>query len=97
MAASDVGAIGYFSGRRIVDLEGLITPEVNQIRAAGQTPVAFLREEGVEYLVLYRDREKDWPWLSDLSLEPAFTATLDYNTISATDKMIVYRIESWSR
>ena len=57
--------------------------------------MAFLRQEGVEYLVLYRDRESDWPWLSDVALTPVYTATLDYNTISVTDKMIVYRVERW--
>ena len=72
--------------RRIVDLEGLVTPEINRLRSAGISPMSFLRQTDVKYMVLYRDRKKEWPWLSELTMAPVLTATLDYNTISATDQ-----------
>jgi hypothetical protein len=90
VAATDVGAVGYFGGRRVVDLEGLVTPEVNRLRRAGISLMPFLREQGVEYVVLYQDEDR--PWLWELTLVPVFTATLDFNTISATDQMTVYRV-----
>lgn len=91
VAANDVGALGYFGERRIIDLEGLITPEIAQMRAAGLSPLPFLREQHVEYLVIYRDLDR--PWLAELSLVPVFTATLEFNTISAAEQMIVYRVD----
>jgi hypothetical protein len=91
MAATDVGAIGYVSQRYVVDLEGLITPEINDLRRAGLSPVPFLRQQGVDFLVLYRDEDR--PWLDELALTPVLTVTLGFNTISATGQMTVYRIQ----
>ncbi|MBN2184105.1 MAG: hypothetical protein JW746_02140 [Candidatus Krumholzibacteriota bacterium] len=34
VAAPDIGAIGYYSGRRILDLGGLVSPEINKMRSA---------------------------------------------------------------
>jgi arabinofuranosyltransferase len=91
VAANDVGAVGYFSGRRIIDLEGLITPEINRLTRAGSSPVPYLHEQNVRYMVLYGDLKR--PWLDELALTPVLTAKLDYVTISASDQMVVYRVD----
>lgn len=61
VAAPDIGAIGYYSGRRVLDLGGLVTPEINAMRQS----IDFERiiEEG-----LYLRFEPDY--LVDRSGEP---------------------------
>jgi hypothetical protein len=45
VAAPDIGAIGYYSGRRILDLGGLISREINEMRR--NTPVETIIDEGL--------------------------------------------------
>jgi hypothetical protein len=75
----------------VIDLEGLVTPQVNDLRRAGQSLAPFLRDEGVEYVVLYHDSQHQWQ--DQASMTPVLTAALELNTISATDRMTVYRLE----
>jgi hypothetical protein len=51
LAVHDIGAIGYFDGHKIVDLAGLVSPDVVPfIRDQGRL-AAYLDERGVDYLV----------------------------------------------
>jgi hypothetical protein len=52
IAANDIGALGYFSKRRIIDLEGLVTPAVLPYRA-GQRRVEFLQQVKPQLLVIF--------------------------------------------
>lgn len=51
LAVHDIGAIGYFSGRRIVDLAGLISPEVIPFMRNEAALAGYLDSQGVDYLV----------------------------------------------
>jgi hypothetical protein len=51
VASFDIGAIGYFGGRRIVDLGGLSDPEFTPYLVSHQTAV-YLREHNIRWLVL---------------------------------------------
>lgn len=52
IAANDIGAIGYFSNRRIVDLEGLVTPEILPYRRQ-RRHVEFLERVRPNLLVVF--------------------------------------------
>ena len=60
IAAPDIGAIGYYSNRRILDLGGLVTPGINRIRSKidYETMIeeGLYLEFGADYM-LDRDRE----------------------------------------
>ncbi len=58
IATHDVGAIGFYSERKIVDIAGLITPElITKIntRDYGDYLVKFLKEKNVSYLAVLRE------------------------------------------
>jgi hypothetical protein len=53
IAAHDIGALGYFDTHELIDLAGLVSPEVipfirNEARIA-----AFLDEKGADYLIAF--------------------------------------------
>lgn len=62
VACPDIGAVGYTSQRRVLDLGGLVTPEINSMRQT--IDVERIIAEG-----LYLDFEPDF--LVDRSAEPA--------------------------
>ncbi|MFM8320091.1 MAG: hypothetical protein ACKOC5_04165, partial [Chloroflexota bacterium] len=51
VAAHDIGALGYFGGRRLVDLAGLVSPEVVPFIRDEAALAAYLDRRQVEYLV----------------------------------------------
>jgi hypothetical protein len=69
IAAHDIGALGYFDNHILIDLAGLVSPEVipfirNEERLAG-----FLDENKVSYLIAFPEF---YPYLSELA-QPVFT------------------------
>lgn len=66
IATHDVGALAYYSGRKIVDMVGLVTPEmiprIGDLRLLQQ----FLREQGVTHLALLRN------WFEVVNVNPLF-------------------------
>jgi hypothetical protein len=90
LAAHDIGAIGYFSQRRLIDLAGLITPEV----------IPFIRDEAVLFDFMIA-RQVDYfitfpSWYPQMTQQPRLR--LRYQTGSiwtpqlGGDNMAVYEI-----
>lgn len=89
IGAHDIGALRYFGNREILDLAGLITPDV----------IPFIRDEG--QLALYLDRNRadylvTFPgWYPDLvrDLHPVYQSDGSFSEIFGNDHMTVYRWE----
>ena len=89
VAVNDVGAIAYFGRRRILDLEGLVSPEVLPYRNLPDRGQQVVRAMRPDYLVIFPG------WYPDLSNDPAFQeihrVSIADNIISAGDTLVVYR------
>jgi hypothetical protein len=92
LAVNDVGAIAYFSRREIIDLMGLVTPEVLPYRRHGEPGVLrFVLERCPTHLVIF----PTWfPALAamDTLLEERYRVTLVRNEVSGGPVMVVYRV-----
>jgi len=91
IAAHDIGALGYFGGRRLLDLAGLVSPEV----------IPFIRDEA--QLQLWLDqRQPDllitfplwYPTLTASLEPPLFRTDAPFSPRAGGENMAVYR---WSK
>ncbi len=53
VASHDIGLLGYWGERQVVDLVGLVTPEAISIMHDQQALADLCRREGVDYLVVF--------------------------------------------
>jgi hypothetical protein len=96
VAANDIGAIGYISGREVVDTVGLVTPEVIDVLSPWDW--AWKRDAALCRYLSYRDPELVLllpNWYRALAqneqiLTPVYAVELPNNTIAGGDRMVVY-------
>jgi len=94
LALNDIGAIAYISERPVVDLAGLVTPEVIPLlRSPNRDALLadFLAERDVDYAIIF----PNWfPGLAarDDVLEELHRVTLDHRTITGGETMVVYQV-----
>lgn len=93
VAANDVGAIAYFSHRRILDLEGLVSPEVLPYRVFADRGLRVVNEMRPDVLAIFPH------WYPEIAESAAFReihrVSVTDNVVSAGDTMIVYQ-PPWS-
>jgi hypothetical protein len=98
VALNDIGAITYISGRKVIDLAGLVTPEITPaMRSPAQTQqlIDYLTEQDVAYVVIF----PNWfPGLAERGdvLTEVYRVTLEQNTVAGGETMVVYRA-NWQR
>jgi hypothetical protein len=98
LALNDIGAITYISERPVVDLAGLVTPDVVPLLRAPDRDARlaeFMAERAVQYVIIFPDWFPDLAARSDL-LEPLYQVRLERNTICGGQTMVVYRAH-WQR
>ncbi len=89
IAAHDIGAIGYFSARPLVDLAGLVTPEVIPFIRNEAQLLAFSRAAGVKYLVTF----PSWYPKMTASLPEVYRTNSDWAKNHQHDNMTVFQID----
>ena len=96
LGLNDVGAIAFISRREVVDLMGLVTPEIRPYRRAGERGVLkYLEQACPDYLIIF----PAWfPRLAALSdrFSPVYRVRLAHNTVAGADEMVVFET-SWNR
>jgi hypothetical protein len=92
IATNDIGAIGVFSGRPVLDLEGLVTPAIIPFKP-GRQRLAFLERERPDFLVIFDE------WYPELVARRDLFTEVHRITVprvsAAHDSFIVYRAR-WS-
>ena len=92
VAVNDIGAIAFFSRREIIDLMGLVTPEIIPYRRQGESGVIrFLKEACPQYVIIFP------AWFPRLAasadtLEPIYRVRLERNEVAGAAEMVVYRL-----
>ncbi|HET7340247.1 MAG TPA: hypothetical protein VFL90_02205 [Methylomirabilota bacterium] len=92
LAVNDIGAIAFVSRREIVDLMGLVTPEVLPYRRQGEDGVIrFIGDTCPDYVVIFPTWFPRLAARTDL-LEPLQRVRLERVEVSGGPEMVVYRV-----
>jgi arabinofuranosyltransferase len=87
IAAHDIGALGYFGQRRLLDLAGLVSPEVIPFIRDQSRLAAFLDQRNADYLMTFPD------WYPDLvkRLTEVYISRGIFSPQQGGENMRVYR------
>ena len=91
IAAHDIGAIGYFTQRPLLDLAGLISPEVAPLLGDDAALASYVRDSGAEYLVT----APGWPYTAITTADEAtllFETDYAWTRQQGSNNMAVYRL-----
>jgi hypothetical protein len=86
VAAHDIGAIGYFARRPLIDLAGLISPEVIPIIRDEDQLRRLIETRQASYLVTFPD------WYPALLRSSMFTAVFSGDSIFSPQHLTVYAV-----
>jgi hypothetical protein len=87
IAAHDIGAVGYYSGRQLIDLAGLISPEVIPFLRDEARLAEYLTSRGADYLMTF----PGWyPRLVE-GRAPVYQSVSPYSPAAGGENMAVYR------
>lgn len=87
LAVHDIGALGYFVPNPILDLAGLITPEVVPFIRDEARLAEYLAVESADYVIVF---VSDYPNLTS-QRTPVFVAGLEYDPVGIEKDIQVYR------
>ena len=90
VAAHDIGALGYFADVRLIDLAGLVSPDVIPLMGDGARLWVFIRERNSQYVINY----PGWcpNFLSSELLTPVFQTGALCQPLNPNFYMTVYKV-----
>lgn len=94
IAVNDVGAIAFFSGHKILDLEGLVSPEVLPYRSLPERGLRVVLDRQPQYIAIFPHWYPDIAGRTDLFQE-VHRVGISGNVISAGDTLVIYKTP-WS-
>jgi hypothetical protein len=95
IAAHDIGALGYFAPRPLIDLAGLVSPEVIPFMTDGERLGEYIVEMNADYLVVFPAWSRAYEKLvADPCFDPVWNAEESGGTIdpSPLGPMTVYEV-----
>jgi hypothetical protein len=87
VAAHDIGAMGFFSQRRVLDMAGLVNPEVTPFIRDEARLADWLDAQQAGYLVVFSEWYEDLP----VGKEKLFETDGNFSSASGGKNTIVYR------
>jgi arabinofuranosyltransferase len=92
IAVNDIGAIAFFSRRHVIDLMGLVTPDIIPYRREGERGVIrYVTERCPDYAIVFPTWFPELVGRRDL-LAPVYSVRLAHNLVSGGPEMVVYRV-----
>jgi hypothetical protein len=94
IAVHDIGAVGYFTPRPLLDLAGLVTPEVIPFIADEARLIEFMQSQGADYVVFFPDWSDAYQRMAhDPRLEPIHATGFAWTRSQGRANMTVYRLQ----
>jgi arabinofuranosyltransferase len=87
IAAHDIGALGYFGRHKIIDLAGLVSPDVIAFIRDEDRLGEYMNRKGVNYLVTF----PGWYPKLVMSAEPVYKTQEIYSLLQGGENMVIYR------
>jgi hypothetical protein len=98
VAVHDIGAIGYFTPRPLLDLAGLVTPEVIPFITDQVQLIQFMQQRGADYVVFFPDWSDAYRRMAqDPRLEQVYATGFAWTARQGRANMSVYRLRSYPR
>jgi hypothetical protein len=95
LAVHDIGALGYYAPRPILDLAGLVSPEVVPIIRDHEALMQLMCERHVRYLMVLPDQRPAREDDPRLGLAPIFVTNAPYAPAAGSGNMTIYELH-WS-
>ncbi|MBN1201182.1 MAG: hypothetical protein JXJ20_04935 [Anaerolineae bacterium] len=92
LAVHDIGALGYYAPRPILDLAGLVSPEVVPIIRDHEAIMQLMCERGARYLMVLPDQRPAVESDQRLGSEPIFITNAPYAPAAGSGNMAIYEL-----
>ncbi|NWF95550.1 MAG: hypothetical protein HXY34_05370 [Candidatus Thorarchaeota archaeon] len=93
LAIHDAGALRFISGRSVIDLAGLVSPDILHGNMTDDQKIRYLRDHGCDYFVFFDELFQYWAYRLEGGYEKLYTVHLTDNVISGRDTMSVWHID----